>query len=85
MKKTDIQIKSGLYGWLGIALFALLFDTVTIKHERQTLSRAVWEAKQDPWRGPIAVAIWAALSYHLFLSPVPVVKVIHEELKELID
>lgn len=81
----NLRIQSGLYGWLGIALFAFVFDLFTIKNEKQTLSRAVWEAKQDPLRGPIAVAIWAALSYHLFFGPAPMVQVMKEEVLDLLD
>lgn len=59
--------RSDLMGWAMIALFAAAFDVSSIKNGKQTLSSTVWNAKNHPLGGPAAVAIWAALTYHLFI------------------
>ena len=56
----------GKYGWLGLAIYVLLWDNLV----QETLSDAYWRAveKKQWW----VVAIWAALISHLFFrTPFP--------------
>ena len=51
----------GEHGWVGLALYVLLWD----RYAPETLSRAFWRALRHPRKRWVVLAAWAWVTSHL--------------------
>jgi len=68
MNKTK-RITTGEYAWITMAFAIATYDIIAIKTKKaETMSTALWQALQDPFKLPLTVLSWSVLIHHLFLS-----------------
>lgn len=64
--------KEGEAAWAGLVLAVLLYDMYAIRKGKETMSICWGRWLQKPSSRKVCVALWAALTSHLFIStPLP--------------